>query len=166
MTYGIGLMTGTSLDGIDVAIIDISEKPTFTTKLVAFETYPYEPNISVPLKQLLDQQSGDLHQISSLNVLLGEAYGTAVLTLCKEKQIDLKEVKFIASHGQTIYHQPSASAGAPSTWQIGESAIIAEMTNKIVVSNFREADRSFFSKTEPATARGKEIPLGKCCNNV
>jgi anhydro-N-acetylmuramic acid kinase len=115
-----GVMSGTSLDGIDVAIVDIRVKRIET---IAFHSTPYP---AVVREALLNVSS--VAEVSRLNFLLGELYAKAILTM--RQPIDL-----IGLHGQTIYHE-----GGEHTLQIGEAAVVAERTGVDVISNFREAD--------------------------
>ncbi|HEY1758642.1 MAG TPA: anhydro-N-acetylmuramic acid kinase [Bryobacteraceae bacterium] len=115
-----GVMSGTSLDGIDVAIVDIRGKKIDT---VAFRSTPYPKAVR---EALLNVSS--VAEISRLNFLLGELYAKAVLAA--RQPVDL-----IGLHGQTVYHE-----GGKHTLQIGEAAVVAERTGIDVISNFREAD--------------------------
>jgi anhydro-N-acetylmuramic acid kinase len=113
-------MSGTSLDGIDVAIVDIRGKRIET---VAFRSTPYPKPVR---EALLDVSS--VSEVSRLNFELGELYVKAILAL-------RQPVELIGLHGQTIYHE-----GGKHTLQIGEAAVVAERTGIDVISNFREAD--------------------------
>ncbi len=120
-----GIMSGTSLDGIDVAIIDVSW-PKF--ELVKFVSRPYSKAMR---KRILAVSNADCHtrEIARLNFELGEAYAAAVLG-CGVAGIEL-----VGCHGQTIYHE-----GARCTLQIGEGAVIAERLGVETVTNFRARD--------------------------
>jgi anhydro-N-acetylmuramic acid kinase len=126
-------MSGTSLDGIDVAIVEIRGRRIET---IGFQTTPY----SRPLRaRLLNPQSS--REISSLNFELGELYSNAALRAVRS----YGPVELIGCHGQTIYHE-----GGRHTLQIGEAAVIAERAGVPVVSNFRARD---------IAARGQGAPL-------
>ncbi len=136
-----GIMSGTSLDGIDVAIATISGIG-LTTKieLVAAKTYPYPKEILDKIK-LATQNESKVKDISSLNFELGRLYAKLVLDLCESLKIQTTSLSFIASHGQTVYHQGEASDGHnPSTLQLGSGSVIAGLTKTTVVSDFRVAD--------------------------
>jgi len=122
-----GIMSGTSLDGIDVAIVDIERKKIRT---VAHSTTPYRPEIR--RKILASSSAAD---ISRLNFQLGELYAKAVSTTCRRFKIPRESVDLIGCHGQTIYHE-----GGKNTLQIGEAAVIAERLGIPVVSDFRTRD--------------------------
>lgn len=113
-------MSGTSLDGIDVAIVEIRRKQIET---IAFRSTPYPKPVRDALLNI-----STVEEVSRLNFRLGELYAKAILAMNEP-------VELIGLHGQTIYHQ-----GGRHTLQIGEAAVVAERTGVGVVSNFREAD--------------------------
>jgi len=126
-----GIMSGTSLDGIDVAIVDIKRGKVRT---IAHTTTPYP---SATRQRLLDvplavSAAGDL---SRLNFELGELYAKAVASTCRGHKIPQNSIDLIGCHGQTIYHE-----GGKNTLQIGEAAVIAERLGIPVVSDFRTRD--------------------------
>jgi len=135
-------MSGTSLDAIDVAIVDITgRKPRLDC--VAFRSVPYPKNVRAALLGVSNTMTHTA-AISRLNFLLGELYAEAVLETCRRKRISLKSIDLIGMHGQTIYHEgePAEYLGrrVASTLQIGESAVVAERTGIPTISNFRERD--------------------------
>ena len=115
-----GIMSGTSLDGIDVAIVEVRWKKIET---IAFRTTPYPKSVREALLNV-----STVAEVSRLNFRLGELYAKAILAMNEP-------VELIGMHGQTIYHE-----GGRHTLQIGEAAVVAERTGVDVVSNFREAD--------------------------
>lgn len=127
-------MSGTSLDGIDVAIIDIAGKKITT---LAHSGQSYTPSIRA---RLLAISNADCHiaELSHLNFELGELYAKAVAETCRRHSIPLESLELIGSHGQTIYHK--GRGANPSTLQIGEAAVIAERLGVSVVSDFRTRD--------------------------
>jgi len=118
-----GIMSGTSLDGIDVAIVEIRGRRIET---IGFQTKAYSDSLRARLLK-----PGGSREISQLNFELGELYAKAVLRAVRT----YGAVELIGCHGQTIYHE-----GGKHTLQIGEAAVIAERTGTPVVSNFRSAD--------------------------
>jgi anhydro-N-acetylmuramic acid kinase len=120
-----GIMSGTSLDGIDVAVIDIHKSKIET---VAHRSTPYPATVR---KAILAASTPA--EISQLNFQLGELYAEAV----RKVGVPLKTIKLIGCHGQTIYHQGKKPV---NTLQIGESAVIAERTGIPVVNDFRVRD--------------------------
>jgi len=118
-----GVMSGTSLDGIDVAIVEIRGQQIQT---IGFQSTPYPEAIRTALLGTLDAE-----RISRLNFELAELYAKAVSRAVRR----YGPVKLIGCHGQTIYHE-----GGAHTLQIGEAAVLAERTGAAVVSNFRARD--------------------------
>jgi len=150
--YCIGLMSGTSLDGVDVALVDI-ENSGFETKvkLIKFNTYEMPSDIKAEIKKACSIEDSSVELICSLNFKLGYLFSKAVGEICKEARIYLKDINFVASHGQTIYHIPKEKGSSiPSTLQIGEPSIIAYENNVKVISNFRTMDMA---------AKGEGAPL-------
>ncbi|MCM3196502.1 anhydro-N-acetylmuramic acid kinase AnmK [Priestia megaterium] len=140
--YIVGLMSGTSLDGIDAALINVDNSGTDTRlKLIEFITYPFSKEIENEIKLALSLEESNVQLICSLNFKLGKLFAEAVKKVCKKAGFPLEKLDLIGSHGQTIYHQPMKEANfVSSTLQIGEPAVIAYETNTIVISNFRTMD--------------------------
>ncbi|QIW10532.1 anhydro-N-acetylmuramic acid kinase AnmK [Francisella sp. LA112445] len=140
--YCIGIMSGTSLDGIDVALCKIKGCGLDTDiKLVNFETYPYLDGLLNDIKQSLDLSKSNAQLLCSLNFKLGQEYANAVKKLVKKVGLNLKDIAFIANHGQTIYHQAVCEGGfIKSSLQLGDAATIAYECQTTVVSNFRAGD--------------------------
>lgn len=129
-------MSGTSLDGIDVAIVDITwpgQRPP-RLKILAHSTTPYSKK---QRQEILAVSNTNCHtrQIARLSFQLAELYAGAVKATCDANGIPLESLDLIGSHGQTIYHE-----GPICTLQIGEGAVIAERTGVETVSNFRPRD--------------------------
>ncbi|HEY4363867.1 MAG TPA: anhydro-N-acetylmuramic acid kinase [Bryobacteraceae bacterium] len=143
-------MSGTSLDGIDVAIVDIRGQRITP---VAFRSIPYPKNVRAALLSVSNTMTHTA-AISRLNFLLGELYAEAIIETCRRTRVSLKSIELCGMHGQTIYHEgdPADFLGRKiaSTFQIGEAAVVAERTGLRVISNFREAD---------VAAGGKGAPL-------
>jgi len=142
----IGLISGTSMDAIDAAVVDIQDPGAPSPiALQAFITMPYPPATREALERFLAVPSqpdpgGAAAGLASLNMAIGEAFAQAALLARKEAGGD---VDLIGSHGQTIAHIPRPGAGIglhPATLQIGEAAIIAERTGITCVADFRVAD--------------------------
>lgn len=135
-----GIMSGTSLDGIDVAVVDVAGR---RIGVKAFHTTPYPPRVRRAILAASNAATHTAH-IARLHFLLGELYAQAIRSACNKNGIALESVKLIACHGQTIFHEgePVSFLGhkVASTLQIGEAAIIAERTGIPVVSDFRPRD--------------------------
>lgn len=122
-----GVMSGTSLDGIDVAIVEIHAHRVST---IGFQSTPYSENVRRAILGV-SNTTVTTREISQLNFRMGEIYARAVLRACRS----YGPVKLIGCHGQTVYHE-----GGSNTLQIGEAAVIAERTGVPVVSDFRQRD--------------------------
>ena len=139
-----GLISGTSADGIDAAIVSISGAGwRMRVRPLAHETFPYPPRVR---DEILSVSNATAHtgRIAALNFLLGELFADAVHRACRRARIPLARLGLIGSHGQTIFHQgrPQEFLGRPvaCTFQIGEPAVIAERTGVPVVADFRPSD--------------------------
>lgn len=141
----LGLMSGTSTDGIDVALVRISGPAASPhTKLLAFTDFSYPPEVRAAVLRLANGAPTTTREMSQLNFRLGQIFADAALRACKRFGVSPKRIDLIGSHGQTIYHQGAASSflGAitSSTLQIGEPAVIAESTGITTIADFRPAD--------------------------
>ncbi len=135
----VGLMSGTSADGIDAALVEVRGHGLSTrVNLLGFETRPIDRALKERIWRLPDDQSAN---ICELNFLLGEAFAAAAHQVVDQTHLSMTDVHLIGSHGQTARHQPlSPQTQVPSTLQIGEGAVIAERTGCPVICDFRVAD--------------------------
>jgi len=136
-----GLMSGTSLDGIDAALVEFdgaAERPA-SVQLVAFRTDPYDPRLVSRLSEVVSGRFGS-KELCDLGFELGERFSAAVLALLADAGVSPSEVAAIGSHGQTVWHRPPATGRPGATLQIGESAVLAERTGIDVISDFRVRD--------------------------
>ncbi len=146
-------MSGTSLDGIDVAIVDITGSG-FKAKINVLTSHsvPYPKKIREALLAV-SNSSAFTGDISRLNFLLGELYAEALEETAERASIPLDTVKLIGCHGQTIFHEGQGGQylgkKVASTFQIGESSVISERTGITVISNFRECDMAAGGKGAP-----------------
>ncbi len=121
----IGLMSGTSADGVDAALVDIRPGPRRPAlRLIAFRTFPYPPGLR---EHVLDVASGgSTEEVCHLNVYLGELFAEAAAGIARAAGVPLAAVDLIGSHGQTIHHLPSSRPEGPhnvrSTLQVGSSS--------------------------------------------
>ncbi len=133
MSLYIGLMSGTSMDGIDAALVNVD-----THQLIQGITYPYPKALKaqlldfVPLKPYTPQSLLELHH------LIGQAFSDATLKLLKKTSYQASDITAIGSHGQTVYHSPNTTI--PTTLQLGCPHTIAEKTGITVVADFRTRD--------------------------
>ncbi|MCL7965107.1 MAG: anhydro-N-acetylmuramic acid kinase [marine benthic group bacterium] len=137
----VGLMSGTSLDGIDAALIELrgsAERPD-EANLVAFRTDPYESEMESRLSAAVSGRAGSA-ELCDLGFDLGERFAAASLALLGDAGIDPGSVIAIGSHGQTVWHRPPSGHDGGATLQLGESAVIAERTGIDVIHDFRVRD--------------------------
>lgn len=145
-------MSGTSADGINVAIVRIMGKG-FTTrfKLLAHEEFSYPLRVRKAVLAVMNAERASVPELSRLNTLLGHLYAEAVLAT--QKRSGVKNLDLIGCHGQTIFHQGDAreylGKKITSTWQTGEGAIVAQRTGVPTVSDFRQADMAAGGKGAP-----------------
>jgi anhydro-N-acetylmuramic acid kinase len=141
----LGMMSGTSADGIDAALVRISgAPPRLKIRLVDHTQQPFAPEVQKEILRVAEQNPLTPGELSQLHTRLGHIYAQAALAACKKFQISPKKINFIGNHGQTIFHQGRSSnfLGKPvaSTLQLGEGSTIANLTGITTVSDFRPAD--------------------------
>jgi anhydro-N-acetylmuramic acid kinase len=151
----VGLMSGTSADGVDVALARIpgSGSAPVRGELLAHITLPLDGSVRKEVLRVAESGAVSAGEISQLNFRLGEIFGDAVVAACSKFRVKLSQVDLIGSHGQTIFHQgkPVPFLGRPisSTMQIGEGAIIATKTGVTTISDFRAADMAVGGQGAP-----------------
>ena len=138
----IGIMSGTSLDGIDICLVNIHQiKKDYTYEIEQFKSYKYRLSLINKIKEASKNDTSTVQKICSLNYEVAYAYVEAIQQFINDTSCNMVEVDFIAMHGQTIWHNPNHMDGYfSSTLQIGEPAVIAYAFNKKVISNFRTMD--------------------------
>ena len=146
-----GVMSGTSADGINVALVRISSaKQTLRFKLLGHAEQAYPGNVRRTILSAMNAASISVADLARLNVLLAELYADAVLAA--QQKFRLK-AELIGCHGQTLYHQgepaPFLGRKLTTTWQIGEGAILAARVGVPVISDFRPADMAAGGKGAP-----------------
>ena len=136
-----GLMSGTSVDGIDVAVVDITKQKVH---LLAFDVFPYPTALRREVLRLCRPESAQLDNICHYNFVLGEVFANAIIKLCRKSGIPLNSIDLVGSHGQTIYHNPRGKRYSRttirSTLQIGEPSVVAHRTGITTVADFRPRD--------------------------
>ncbi len=154
--FVMGLMSGTSSDGIDAALIDVrGGELRLKIKLLAFETFPYPPSLQKRLISLASNECLPVSTLCHLNFEIAEYFADATIKLAKQAKIPLSKIQLIGSHGQTVQHMPSAKRGLKktlaSTLQIGEPSVIAERTGITTVADFRPRDIAAGGEGAPLT---------------
>jgi anhydro-N-acetylmuramic acid kinase len=150
----LGLMSGTSADGIDVALARVAgEPPRLRARLLGHTSTKFPPALRKEILRIAEQQSTTAGELSQLNFRLGEVFAEAALTACRHFRVSPRRVALIGSHGQTIFHQgkPVPYLGRPtaSTLQIGDPSVIAARTGITTVGDFRPADMALGGQGAP-----------------
>ena len=144
--YVIGLMSGTSVDGIDAAVVEITGHGLETTvNLIAFETFPFPPDVPQRILALCQPDTSRVDDICEMNFHIGHLFAEAVKHTLQKNGMFARDIDLIGSHGQTIHHlppftEPQGKIKIPSTLQIGEPAVIAHETGIPTIADFRVAD--------------------------
>ncbi len=134
----VGLMSGTSADGIDAALVRLrGSGPSTEVETLAFLTRAFPPTLRDRLLALADAPA---HELCRWNVELGEQFAAAALAVIERAGLEPAAVDLIGSHGQTVAHQPRREGIGAATLQIGEPCVIAERTGLPVVADFRMRD--------------------------
>ncbi len=136
MSLYIGVMSGTSLDGVDVAIVNLT--PSGKCKLIAADTYAFSPLLHKKLFELISTPNCHLSLLGQLNIELGNFIALCVNDLLAINTISSTSIKAIGSHGQTIFHEPNSSL--PFSMQIGDPNVIAQITGITTIADFRQRD--------------------------
>ncbi len=143
--YAIGVMSGTSLDGVDLVYTKITYDHHYSYNIIASDTIPYS---DIWQKKLREAFTSSALEITKLNITYAKLLGTFINTFITKH--NLKKIDFIASHGHTIFHNPEESY----TLQIGDGATLAQMCNINVVSDFRTQDVAMGGQGAPL------VPIG------
>jgi anhydro-N-acetylmuramic acid kinase len=141
----LGLMSGTSADGIDVALARVSgQPPRLDAKLLAHTSFKFPSEVQKEILRVAEGRQVTAGELSQFNFRLGELFADAALAACRRFRVSPGRVSLIGTHGQTVFHQgrPVPFFGRPtaSTLQIGEPAIIAARTGITTIGDFRPAD--------------------------
>lgn len=131
----IGLMSGTSLDGIDAVLVRFENEQISVESAICI---PFSSELKDKVKSLINPSENEINRLLSLDVQLANTFANAVKQLLDKANINKKDVVAVGSHGQTIRHLPAAEH--PSTLQIGDPNIIAEATGITTVADFRRRD--------------------------
>lgn len=152
----IGLMSGTSADGIDAALVEIGRGEGLPKlRLLHFEVFPFASGLRERILRAADECRGGAGELCQLNAYLGELFAKAAASVARRAGVSMKTVALIGSHGQTIAHLPDPKAeddgSVPSTLQIGEPSVIAERTGVTTVADFRPRDLAAGGEGAPLT---------------
>jgi anhydro-N-acetylmuramic acid kinase len=150
----LGVMSGTSADGIDVALARITgAPPKLNAKLLDHTSSRFPPRVRAEILRIAEQQAISAGELSQLHVRLGHIYADAILAACKKFRAAPSRIELIGNHGQTIFHQgrpvPYLGTRTASTLQIGDGSAIAARTGITTVSDFRPADMALGGQGAP-----------------
>jgi anhydro-N-acetylmuramic acid kinase len=152
--FVLGMMSGTSADGIDVALARISgAPPNLHPKFLGHTSAKFPSALRKEILRVAEQQPLSAGELSQLNFRLGELFAAAALSACRQFRVPPAKIALIGSHGQTIFHQgrPVPYFGVPtaSTLQIGEPSVIAARTGITTIGDFRPADMALGGQGAP-----------------
>lgn len=165
--FVVGIMSGTSIDGVDCVLCRIN--PDLSFEVISSEIYEYPSLIKKELLQFI-KGLGSIKKLCSLNFVLGNFYAECVLNICKKSNFNIKNLDLISSHGQTIYHNPTKETlqgySMNSTLQIGELSCIAKKTGVITVGDFRPCDMALEGEGAPLVPFFDRIIFSKTNKNI
>jgi anhydro-N-acetylmuramic acid kinase len=161
----IGMMSGTSADGIDVALAELKgAPPRLRSKLLRHASRRMPGVLRTEVLRIAEGGACTAGEISQLNFRLGMAFADAAVSACREFRVSLSRVKLIGSHGQTIFHQgrpvPFLGRATASTLQVGEPAVIAARTGVTTVGDFRVADMAVEGQGAPLVPYADHLLYG------
>lgn len=140
----LGIMSGTSLDGVDLALVSIEND---NVELVASHFVPMPESLQMRLKALSSSHTTTLSNLGEIDHQLGKLYAESVQKLLNKSQYSAQDIVAIGCHGQTVYHQPDGDS--PFTMQIGDANIIAAQTGIATVADFRRKDMAYGGQGAP-----------------
>lgn len=145
----IGLISGTSVDAIDAALVEIErQNDQISLALRGFTMQPFDPALHARVRDLLPPNTGSTAAVCEVNMLLGEAFAAAALAVAAQAGVPITDVDLIASHGQTVYHQVVPGT-VRSTLQLGAPAVIAQRTGCTTIADFRPRDMAVGGEGAP-----------------
>lgn len=150
----IGLMSGTSVDGIDAVLVEITGKGVKTKpKQLFYKTYPYPKGLKEFILKNSLKETSNVEEICRLNFLLGKLFAKAAFKLCADYGISITKIDLIGSHGQTIHHLAQKikmfGENIKATFQIGDPTVIAKLTGVPTVGDFRVGDMALGGEGAP-----------------
>ncbi len=161
----VGLMSGTSADGVDAVVVDIQgTKPYLRSKILSHHAQSYSSSLRKRLLHIAEK--GSVADVCHMNVVLGEIFAKAALSAIKKSGILPRRVSLIGSHGQTVHHLPNGPkepglGKVRSTLQLGDPSVIAERTGLPTISDFRARDLAVGGEGAPLTPYVHALQFGK-----
>lgn len=154
----IGLMSGTSVDGIDAALVDFSQ---VQPRLIHHYYYPFPTDLRQNILELCQPGADEIKRMGDLDIALGHAFANAVNQLLKENNLSSKSIQAIGSHGQTIRHYPNSRY----TLQVGDPNIIAAKTGITTIADFRRRDMAHGGQGAPLVPAFHQAVFAKSGQN-
>lgn len=149
----VGLMSGTSADGIDAALCDISgTPPAIDARILRANSYPFSPEFRSRIHAACWPESGHVDEICRLNFELGERFAQAALVTIQAAGFSPGDIDLVGCHGQTIWHMVQPDGRVSATLQITEGAVLAERTGITTINNFRTRDVAAGGQGAPLTS--------------
>jgi anhydro-N-acetylmuramic acid kinase len=153
----VGLMSGTSVDGIDAAVVEVSHADgALSVRLVAYREASIDESLRTRIHTLFDPERSRIDEVCEINVLLGEAFAEAAAGAIREAGV---EADLIASHGQTVWHEVSPGH-TRSTLQLAEPSVIAERLGVTTIADFRPRDIAAGGQGAPLASWGDALLFG------
>jgi anhydro-N-acetylmuramic acid kinase len=153
----VGLMSGTSVDGIDAAVVDVSHSDdTLRLRLVAYAESSIDESLRQRIHRLFDPRQSSTDEVCEVNVLLGEAFAAAAGRALRDAGV---QADLVASHGQTVWHEVSPGR-TRSTLQLAEPSVIAERLGVTTVADFRPRDIAAGGQGAPLASWGDALLFG------
>lgn len=172
----VGLMSGTSLDGIDAAVVRIEGAGLASrVEMIGFATIPYDDAMREKLKELCSLEQSDAAKVCAMNFYLAGVFADAARHAVAEAGLRLDEIDLIGSHGQTIWHIPVPDPNdvflVRSTLQLGDISVIAKQTGRPVIGDFRTADIAVGGQGAPLVPYAdfilfRDVTKGRIAQNI
>lgn len=140
----LGMISGTSVDGIDAAIVDFGDR---TCHVVAARTFPYPPTLKSRLEWLISKPVTSLRELGALDIACGRCFADAALDLIRTAGIERAEIAAIGHHGQTVFHEPDGPE--PFTMQLGDASTVSAITGIATVADIRALDMALGGQGAP-----------------
>ena len=162
----IGLMSGTSMDGLDIALCKCKNSgPETQVELLKFITIPYQDDFRADVKSIFSKRDADLEKVTLLNEKIGLVHADMILEALQTWKVDKNSIDVIASHGQTIFHAPKSLHGKAeypnATLQIGDADHIAVKTGIITLADFRQKHLAAGGEGAPLAVYGDYLVFSK-----
>jgi anhydro-N-acetylmuramic acid kinase len=171
--YFVGLMSGTSVDAIDAALVEVTGRtPKLTARVLHHHERPWPSKLQKRILAVMAPAAATTQEICELNVLIAREFATAATNCLKYARMPAKKIAALASHGQTVCHLPPGSeATTYSTLQLGDPSVIATLSGIATVGNFRPADMALGGQGAPLVPFADAMLFGRvrharCVQNI